>query len=110
MENEEDQNKAETYLFHPNMFSITVILSGEQQEPKYYSKDTTFGALQYTAYLQRLDSILAGLTRNLWKVSRLFGQNVLLPSQNVSQILLNGGIFQGHHHLESEVETDFKAA
>lgn len=43
VENEEDLNKAETYFFHPNMFSITVILSGEQQEPEYYSKDTTFG-------------------------------------------------------------------
>ena len=46
---------------HHSMFSITVILSGEQREPKYYSKDTTFGAKQYTAYLQRLDGILAGI-------------------------------------------------
>lgn len=60
--------KKKQVFFHHSMFSITV--SGEQQEPKCYSKDTTFGAKQYTAYIQRLDSILAGCTRNLWKVSR----------------------------------------
>lgn len=53
------------------MFSITVILSVQQKEPKYYSKGTRFGAKQYTAYLQRLDSILAGYTRKPWRVSRL---------------------------------------
>lgn len=34
VENEEIQNKAEACLFHRSMFSITVILSGEQQEPE----------------------------------------------------------------------------
>lgn len=58
-------------FFHYSMFSITVILSGQQKEPKYYSKGTTFGAKQCTAYLQGLDSILAGYTRKPWRVSRL---------------------------------------
>lgn len=61
------------------MFSITVTLSGEQQEPKYYSKDTTCGAMQYTAYLQRLDGILAGWMRNVWKISRWVGENIQEP-------------------------------
>ena len=52
VENEEDENMLFfLFFFHRSMFSITVILSGERQEPKYYSKDTIFGAKQYTAYL-----------------------------------------------------------
>lgn len=73
-------------FFHHSMFSITVILSGAQQEPKYYIKDTTFGAEQYTAYLQRLDSLLAGRAGNLWKVSRLLEQKkgaIYLPKIQV---------------------------
>lgn len=73
-------------------------------QPKHYSKDTTFGAKQYTAYLKRLDSILAGCARNLWKVSRLLGQNVqgVLAAQNASQILLNSGLLSSHYHFKSE--------
>lgn len=111
VENEEEQNKAKPCFFFPHsMFSITVILSGEQQEPKYYSEDTTFGAKRYTAYLQRLDSILATCARNPWKVSRLFEQNVqeLLLAQNTSQILLNCGLFPGHYHPKSEKGKDLK--
>lgn len=68
VENKENQNKAKPCFFlHHSMFSITVILSGEQPELEYYGKDATFRAKQYTAYLQRLDSILAEGTRNLWK-------------------------------------------
>lgn len=77
------------------MFSITVI-TVEQQ--------AAFAVKQYTAYLQRHDSILAGCMRNLCKVSRLLGKYVqqVLAAQSASQILLNSGRFSSHYHFKSQ--------
>ena len=61
MENEEDlKNKTRMYIFES-----TVILSREQ----YYSKNTTIGAEHYTVQRHRIDSVLAGGDRHLWKAA-----------------------------------------
>lgn len=93
------------FFFIPACFLLLSSVSVEQQEPEYYSKNTTFGEMQYTAYLQRLD------VRDTWKISRLLGQNTqeLLPTQNTGQILLNTGLLPGHYHIKSEEEKMFKA-